>query len=162
MPGDPDQFTLHILLKEVRVRLDKAESLSHIAAIMACADTRRQNAMSSMVGLLPALLAVAAVAEPDADEPADVALTATGAAADVDVDVGAAEVAVADKHPPTLRESPTTETTATPSRFSPQRRSTTTTLSSTLMQSMPLAGQMGITRVPMTAYPTMTLVTTTS
>ena len=151
---------LHILPKEARVRLDKAESLSHIAAIMACADTHRQNAMSSMVGLLPALLAVAAVAEPDAGEAADVALTVTGAVADVDVD--AAEVAVADKHPPTLRESPTMETTATPSRFSPQRRSTTTTLSSTLMQSIPLAGQMGITRVPMTAYPRTTLVTTPS
>ena len=112
------------------MRLDKAESLSRIAAIMACADTHRQNATSSMAGLLPALLAVAVVAEPDADEAADVAHTATGAVAVVDVDVDAAEVAVADKHPPTLRESPTTETTATPSRFWPQRRSTTTTSSS--------------------------------
>ena len=68
------------------MRLDKAESLSRIAAIMACADTHQQSAMSSMVGLLPALLAVVAVAEPDADEPAAMALTATGAAADVAVD----------------------------------------------------------------------------
>ena len=153
---------LHILPKEARVRLDKAGSLSHIAVIMACADTHRRNAMSSMAGLLPALLAVAVVAEPDAGEAAAVAHTVPGVIAVADVDVDAAEVAVADTHPPTLRESPTMETTATPSRFLPRRRSTTTTSSSTLTQSIPLAGQMGTTRVPMTAFPRMTLVTTPS
>jgi hypothetical protein len=79
-----------------------------------------------------------------------VARTIPGVIVVADVDVDAAEVAVADTHPPTLRESPTMQTTATPSRFLPRRRSTTTMWYSPPTQLGPLAGPMATTRDLMT------------
>ena len=162
MPAGLARYTLHIRPKAGRDRHVRAGNLSRIAVIMACAVIRRHNATSSMAELLPAPLAGAVVEGPDADEDADVAHIAPEVIVVVVVVVNAVVVAVANTPPPMLRESHTTQTTSTPLRFWPLRHLTTTTLSSTLTQSIPLAGQMATTRVLMTAFPKMMLATAPS
>ena len=118
--------------------------------------------MSSTAELLPAHLAGAVAAGPGADEDADVAHTAPGVIVVAIVVAVVVVVVVAGIHPPTPRESPTMRMTITPSRFWPRRQSTTTTWFSALTRSVPPAELMETTRVPMTAFPTMTLATAPS
>ena len=110
-----------------------------------------------MAGLLPALLAVAVVAEPDAGEAAAVARTTPGWVVVVGVDVDAAEVAVADIRPHTRRGSPTMQTTVTRLRFMPQLRSTTAMWCSAQMRLGLLADPTATTRDLMTAFQTTIL-----